>query len=974
MVIAGPGTGKTTVLTLRIAQILKETDTPPSGILAITYTEAGVKAMKQKLREIIGGRADEVRIHTFHSFAVSVIRDYPDHFPHLSGTEPMTEIESRSFIEEILESKKFAELRPFGRPDLYIDSILKAISEAKKEANTPEMLKDYALTEIKRIENDDSLKSSRGATKGELKAVAKKKIQKCQRSILLSDIYQKYEEKKKKERKIDFDDMIFELKLALDRDLLLLRLIQEQFLYLLVDEHQDTNDSQNMLILMIAEFFDTPNVFIVGDEKQAIYRFQGASVENFLKFKKEWRDVKLIQLSTSYRSHQKILDASFNLIEHNYNEGEYDDLRVHLKSNGKKEEKPIVVIKGENINDTEEYLVRRIKEILKKEDEAEIALIVRTNAAVGRLKRLCESGGIQAISTRNVDIFEHPSGRLFFDLISALYNPLDRESLGKTVVAGLWGFSFDEQVEVLKEIRAGREIKKDDFSRKQKILRGNILSGDPLGFLFKVAGESGYMEKISSEPERIEIWRGIIELAEIILRSKNNPSDVNFLVEELLAYRELSEQKQVKIVSGDVLAKVKIMTAHGSKGLEFDYVFIPYATESFWMKKSRGSYFALPFEKTSAEDEIKDSRRLFYVALTRAKKHVEILAHTEMEGGEMDLTLRFIEELGEENVAMKTLKNIEKTLTLKDSLKNEGLGKNYILEAKRMLQERGLSVTALNHFLDCPNKFLYRSVLKIPDMPNINSEKGTAMHNALAAVFRLGEKNLNKIERIIRKKAFEHLDNSFLRKFEIEALKETLDKEIPLIVGSLKDHFSLSDISKDEPGSVSVEKAAAGELEIVVLGDKKINPVSGREGSERPSATNRIKVPIHGRLDLVVERKDGVQVFDYKTKKKMTEEAIRGENKGSNGEYLRQLIFYVLLVSQNPRYKDKNISSSLVFLTPDEKGRVKIVALSVSKEEINSLKEDIRKLAESVYSGEILNQTCSEPKCEWCALRKAVDI
>lgn len=947
MVIAGPGTGKTSILTLRIANILQKTDTPASGILAITYTEAGVKAMRKKLREIIGTRSDDIRIHTFHSFAVSVIRDFPDHFPHLFETEPATDIESRYFIEEILRRKEFADLRPFGKPDMYIDPILRAISEAKKEAHTPEMIKSFATDTIAAIQADETQISSRGKTKGELKADAKKKIEKCEKTTLFADVYELYEQAKKDAEKIDFDDMIFELQTALKRDELLLRLLQEQYLYLLIDEHQDTNDSQNDLILMIADFFDTPNVFIVGDEKQAIYRFQGASVENFLRFKSVWRDVKLIQLDTNYRSQQKILDAGFRLIENNYEEGEHTELRLELRS-GKKDtqERPITIVKTESITDSEGYMAKKIQEMLSAESEAEsgvkteIALIVRTNAAVGRLKRLCESYGIKAASVRNVGIFEHPAGGLFFDLLSAIKNPLDSEALSRTVAAGLWGISFEEQIASLKIIRSFGEVKEGELSNKLKTLRESIFSGDPLGFLFEVAEMSGYIEKISVEPERVEIWRGIIAFAETILRSRDNSSDTVVLIDELISYRNLSEQKQVKVSSGDSDARVKIMTAHGSKGLEFDYVFIPYATESFWMKKSHSSFFVLPFEKPSKDDDVKDSRRLFYVALTRAKKHAEILTHNELENGEMELTLRFIDELGEENIEIQNIGKMKFVPYQPRKTGEEKFKTSYLEAAKRVLTDSGLSVTALNHFLTCPNSFLYKSVLRIPELPNANSEKGNAMHTALACVFRsdlaFRKGPIENIEKSIKEKAFEYLENSFLRKFEIEALKRTLEEEIPVMTLGLKDLF----VSE---GKMSVEKSATGEVGNVL---------------------------IHGKLDLVIFGEDAVEVFDFKTKKGMTQAEIKGETKNSDGGYFRQLVFYNLLLSQHPDAQGKTINSSLVFLTPDEQGRIRRESLPVSVEDLNAVKENIATLAESVFSGALLEQTCEDEKCQWCALRK----
>src|SRR3989344_2665636 len=169
MVIAGPGTCKTTVLTLRIANILKRTDTPAHGILAITYTDAGVRAMREKLRSVIGDRAHDVHIHTFHSFAASVMAEHPDHFLELEGLRQMTDIEQETLIRSIIEDPRFADIRPVGKPEAYVSGIIRSIDDAKREALTHDMVRRYAEDEIRRIENDESCISSRGATKGKLK-------------------------------------------------------------------------------------------------------------------------------------------------------------------------------------------------------------------------------------------------------------------------------------------------------------------------------------------------------------------------------------------------------------------------------------------------------------------------------------------------------------------------------------------------------------------------------------------------------------------------------------------------------------------------------------------------------------------------------------------------------------------------------------------------------------------------------------
>ncbi len=365
MVIAGPGTGKTQILALRIANILLKTDTPASGILALTFTEAGAKEMRRRLRGIIGARAEEVRVHTYHGFAASIIAEFPDHFPHLSRTKQITEIEAETLVREMLKEKRFAKLRPSGEPDFYVGKILGGIKDCKKEAWTPEIVRKFSEEEIERVKNDEDSLSTRGPTKGQLKGEALKRIEKCERTFLFADAYETYEEKKRAAKKQDFDDLIVELLSALKKDKLLLQMLQEKFLYILVDEHQDTNDAQNILIRSIADFFDNPNLFIVGDEKQAIYRFQGASVENFLHFQKLWKDMKIISLVDNYRSHQHILDATHAMIENNYSEGEHKNLRVKLAARASTPARPIDVITAGNTEAADKYLAEELRKILE---------------------------------------------------------------------------------------------------------------------------------------------------------------------------------------------------------------------------------------------------------------------------------------------------------------------------------------------------------------------------------------------------------------------------------------------------------------------------------------------------------------------------------------------------------------------------------------------------------------------------------
>lgn len=937
MVIAGPGTGKTTILTLRIANILKQTDTPASGILALTFTEAGVRTMKAKLREIIGDRALEVPIHTFHGFASSVINEFKEHFPHLSKSKQITDIEAEILLRKILSDKKFSRLRPLGEPDFYISKILGTISDAKGEAWTPEMLVEFAKSEIERIKEDPDSISSRGATKGSLKGEALKRIEKCEKTILFGEVYKIYEEKKREERKIDFDDLLFELLKTLREDELLLQILQEKYLYILIDEHQDTNDTQNLIIKMIADFFETPNLFVVGDEKQAIYRFQGASVENFLSFQKIWGQMKVISLEDNYRSHQNILDASFKMIEQNYGEGEHQNLRIKLKSN--KTGAPLNLISAPNTETEENFLVERLKELTLKEKDKTVAVIVRKNSDVSKVLSLLESNDIKASAERGTNIFAHPLGSLFFSLIEFLPDSSKTEALAETIALGLWDLDFEKQSGLIKSVRSGDLSKVTKELPVISKLQKEINSSGVLEYLTLAADVSGFTKMASQNPLSIEVWRMIYELARDLAYA-NNIEDPRKIIEVLLSYKKSSEKKTVKIKTGETFSQITVMTAHSSKGLEFDYVFLPYAVEESWVTKSRGSSFILPREKED-EDDIRDERRLFYVAMTRAREQVTLSFALEDGQGRLLTPVRFINELDDSQISKTSLAKTKtpKNIQTLDKKKSKQLDEK-LDYTKRVLLENGLSVTALNHFLNCPSEFYYKSILKVPEPPSASSEKGNAMHEALSRVWTLDKKDEKTISETIIKSVEEYFKKSLLVAFEKEMILEELRVNAPKVASALLEHFS-------QNGNVTTE----GWVETYFK-------------------HKDIELKIHGKLDTLIEFEKEILVFDYKTREAKSVAAIKGETKEESGDYFRQLIFYKILLENNPRYAGKKIEPSLVFVKPDSKGRCPTINIPIEKGDEERVKEGIASLIESVWFGDFLNSVCDNKSCKHCALKK----
>ncbi|TAK57087.1 ATP-dependent helicase, partial [Patescibacteria group bacterium] len=776
MVIAGPGTGKTTILTLRIANILRMTDTPPSGILAITFTDAGVKAMRMKLREIIGSRADEVRLHTFHGFAASVLAEFSDHVPHLSRSRQITDIEAEDIVRTILKNPQFKKLRPGGEPDYYVRYILGAISESKREAWMPEMVRKHATSEIERIKNDEESVSTRGATKGQLKAEAKNQIEKCEKTILFSEVCAEYEKQKKEQKKIDFDDLIFELGQALRTDELLLRLLQEKFLYIMVDEHQDTNDAQNLLIQTIATFFDEPNLFIVGDEKQAIYRFQGASVANFLKFETIWKSMQVISLEDNYRSHQHILDAGFSLIENNYEGEEHQKLRVKLKAGNGDSARPIELVSAGNTASADKVLINRLKARVGIGQTT--AVIVRRNRDLERVATLCEAHGIPAVSERGVNIFEHPIGALFFELLAFLSDPSNTEALAVTFAGGLWDTPLSLSSKYIRLIRSGSLDEVFKAVPTIEKLVSEMSEKGALSYLIFVAEKSGLLPLALKSPLSAEVWRGIIALS-TELSSRGNADDPRALINALLAYKVAAESRSVKVLSGSPDSDIRIMTAHGSKGLEYDEVIIPFATEEAWLPRPKSSPFVLPRQKESG-DEVLDGRRLFYVALTRARKHVTIITPLEDSTGRMFTPLRFFSEISEGVISRVDVPSASDDARVLANIRGEDKrGEALVTYAQSILLEKGLSVTALNHFLTCPQEFLYKSILKVPEAPSASSEKGNAMHEAIDRVWHLTDKKESTIAETLDQSVRSYFERSLLPAFEKESLLPEFLETLP---------------------------------------------------------------------------------------------------------------------------------------------------------------------------------------------------
>ncbi|HNE45359.1 MAG TPA: ATP-dependent helicase, partial [Chitinophagales bacterium] len=329
LVVAGPGTGKTQILAVRIGKILAETDAMPENILCLTYTDAGTVAMRKRLLDFIGADAHRVHIHTFHAFCNDVIQAHLDYFGKRE-LEPITDLENVMILESILEELPTGHLLKKLKGDLsYEVARLNNLFRMMKEEDWDEKRIsdniDVYLADLpnrteytyQRVNNKTGVKV--GDPKVSKIAEEQERMEKLRAA---AQLFPKYQARMKEAGRYDYSDMIlwvvraFRDPSAVGENML--RNYQERYLYILVDEFQDTNGAQNEILQLLISFWEVPNVFAVGDDDQSIYEFQGARVKNILDFYTAYQEhVEVIVLTDNYRSHQAVLNAARVVIEQN---------------------------------------------------------------------------------------------------------------------------------------------------------------------------------------------------------------------------------------------------------------------------------------------------------------------------------------------------------------------------------------------------------------------------------------------------------------------------------------------------------------------------------------------------------------------------------------------------------------------------------------------------------------------------------
>jgi len=993
MVIAGPGTGKTQILAIRIGKILMETDTLPQNILCMTYTDSGAVAMRKRLLKMIGPDAYKVNIHTYHSFCNQVIQDNLAYFEK-NSLEPISDLESIALMRELID--QFPKNHPLKRyrSDVYFETknLRQLFSSMKREGWSTNLILDAINQYLNDLPTREEYIYKRktgqfnaGDLKMELLNAEKDKMAKLEAAV---KEFEKFRKMMQDHKRYDFDDMINWVIDVFKNNRQILAQYQEQYQYVLVDEYQDTSGTQNTLVEMLISYWDEPNIFVVGDDDQSIFRFQGANVENMLVFMKKFQNIKTILLTENYRSIQPILDISKTLIDKNN-----ERLISHVQGLSK----TLVTEKDSLKNSTQLPIIKAWRtareEMIGITNEIEtlvhsgiepkkIAVIYKENKYGEELAEFLKCRSILFYSKRNINLLDLPLIKKIIRLFEYLDAEMDTAFSGDQMLFEILHYDWFgvRPLEIAKlSIENTQRLYKKDVSGFRNII--DIKMNSIAGSLF----EKTISDELASTGKFIEGLIGMInnitlqQLLERIIRdsgmlgvimksadnhwqmqvltaffdflkneTKKDPSlDLNKFVKVIQMMRKEEIALPIVQVGGNEKG-VNLLTAHGSKGLEFEYVFFAGCNASFWEKKrANNKGYKLPdtlFQSHSNSSSDEELRRLFYVAITRAEQYLTVsYAKQKDDGKDLEASM-FLEEIKAVHALPEEHPVPEESVITSFNLVRLLSAQSPIIDKMdtdiidKALDKFAMNVTALNNYLNCPLQFYYNNLIRIPSPKNETLEFGSGVHFALESFF-------NKMK--------EDPNNKF-------PPKQVLIEDFVLYLYRHRESFTKEEFERRmEYGREILDK----------YHDKKINSFNKIVAVERNIRNVMVDgVPLKGKIDKMEFDGHKVNVVDYKTGNPDNAKA-KLKNPQSDppygGDYWRQAVFYKLLIDNNEQGKYQVMSTEFDFVEPNAKKEISSTLVPISKDDTDAVREQIQFVWEKIQARDFYTG-CGKEDCHWC--------
>ncbi len=1063
MVVAGPGSGKTQILSLRVANILNETDIPPHGILCLTFTEAGAVNMLNRLKTIIGIEAYKVNIFTFHAFGTNIISRYPQYFFNHASLSPADELVQREIMTKILESldhkNPFASYHP-EEGYVFLKDILSRISQIKKAGISPsefnsinlhnkiilnqinkligevfvdrlstkifpkieKLIKDWEGIDISNFPSDyfkpislplittlkkaldESISENKTGPLGEWKKkyttgtnenIILKSFEGDEKLENLGIIYKKYKKELFERGYFDYDDMILEVIEAVKKNENLKAELQEQFLYIMIDEFQDTNDAQIRLIRLLIDNpvnENKPNIMVVGDDDQAIYRFQGADVSNIMNFHENYGGInKPIVMTENYRSGQNILDLARSIIITGGNrlEGIVPGINKELISSGdenKKYKGEIKKLKFKTKEHQYHNIALRIKYLIEKgHNPKDIAVISRKHRELENLVPFMHHFNLPIVYEKQQNVLATPHIHQLIEICRYLdkaqgETPSSGDSLLPEILSyPFWGISPRTIWEISLKAKSKRDDKEADISWLSIMLEHNDKKVRDIGEFFvslltrvryepveyilesliganiPLIPDNGndefitdienintkfvspykdfYFNKNKLENNKPEYLRFLSGLKFFINALRNHKGQSLLKVSDLINFVNIHESSDILLNDTSPFTgaenAVQLMSAHKSKGLEFDTVFLLSCQDDNWSKGGMRNKIRLP-ENLPIEpgsDDGDDDLRLFYVALTRSKKNLYLSTYSHSNDGKESVEVKFLNnELVVDDKEIHD-EDIDTSSILETTTPNY-TDKVYIESEKAFLaplvENYKLSATHFNNYLDIfykegPITFFEQNLVRFPQPMSISNVFGNSIHKTME-LFLLKYKESGKIP------SKEDVINLFTK-----------------------------DLSKKRISSLDLEKyLKRGTDALEVFYDEKMTDFKMADRSEVDFSNEGVVLNdahITGKIDLLRIVDDNfADVFDFKTGNFISEKNKTDKDKYKEWSYKNQIIFYKLLIENSKNYKNYKMRNGVfLFVEPEVTKGIPII----HENNIEFTEEDViktKKLIEIIFN------------------------
>ncbi len=749
LIVAGAGTGKTSVITRRIAHLIATKKARPEEILALTFTEKAAAEMEERVDLLVPYGYTETWISTFHAFGDRMLREFSLEVGLNPDFQVLTRPEQIIFFREHLFEFPLNHYRPLSDPTKFIEALLTLISRAKDEDVSPEAYQAYAEGLRKKSEKDPDDEALREESEKHLEIAA---------------LYRSYQELLLKEGKVDFGDQVFRTLDLFRRRPSVLKKVRERFNYILVDEFQDTNFAQFELIRLLAS--PRNNITVCGDDDQSIYKFRGAAISNILGFLDHYSKAKQVVLTQNYRSTQRILDQAYRLIRYNNPDRLEVKSALDKRLRGRRGGKPVEHLHFDTFSSEADAVARSIEEHVQRGAAYEdLAILVRSNNDADPFLQAMNMRGIPWRFTGNQGLYRreevkiavsflrvianlHDSASLFHLMSSEVYNVdmmiLNQFShlahktnrslfsvlsrIGQLEVEGLTA-DHREQVEKLLESL-------NSYLQKSR----NRTTGQVLYDFLK---ETTYLERLGRE-ESVSSDAKLQNLARFFEIVRNfgalSAEDrVYRFVPHLNMLMDSGDDPAVAEAELDIPA-VNVMTVHKAKGLEFRVVFLVGLVMGRFPWPRRREPIELPDELVkeilpTGDFHLQEERRLFYVGMTRAKEELYLTSALDY-GGKMSRKVsQFVFEsldLAKEEVTIRKSAPLE---VLHRSATSDRLQEGTF---RKIGEEELLTLSfyQIDDYLTCPLKYKYVHVLRLPVTQHHTVIYGRAVHAAVEAFYR----------------------------------------------------------------------------------------------------------------------------------------------------------------------------------------------------------------------------------------------